>query len=102
VSDDYNDVDSLNSINEFIRQIDKEKINIVISKAIRRFNKPTTVVRGLHNREDVKSITKELKRKIGTGGTYKEGQIILQGDHRESVRDLLIAKGLNKESIEIL
>jgi len=102
VSDDYNDVDSLNSINEFIRQIDKEKINIIISKVIRRFNKPTTIVRGLHSREDVKSITKELKGKIGTGGTYKEGQIILQGDHRESVRDLLIEKGLNKESIEIL
>ena len=39
--------------------------------------------------------------KLGTGGTYKDGQIILQGDHRESVRNFLIAKGFKQESIEL-
>ena len=28
------------------------------------------------------SLSSELKTKLGTGGTYKKGQIILQGDHR--------------------
>ncbi|HKG88729.1 MAG TPA: hypothetical protein VKA95_10410 [Nitrososphaeraceae archaeon] len=39
---------------------------------------------------------------MGTGGTYKEGQIVLQGDHRESVKSLLISKGFNEKSIEIM
>ena len=52
--------------------------------------------------EKSESISSELKRKIGTGGTYKEGQIILQGDQREAVKKLLIKKGLNEQSIEVL
>ena len=48
------------------------------------------------------TITSELKSKIGTGGTYKDGQIILQGDHRDIVKQLLIKKGFNEESIEVL
>lgn len=47
-------------------------------------------------------LTSELKTKIGTGDTYKEGQIILQGDHREAVKQLLIKKGFNEQSIEVL
>jgi translation initiation factor 1 len=59
-------------------------------------------VRGLRDSTDIESITRELKTKIGTGGTYKEGQIVLQGDHRESVKSLLISKGFNEKSIEIM
>jgi len=40
--------------------------------------------------------------KIGTGGTYKDKQIILQGDHRESVKTILLAKGFEEKSIEVL
>jgi len=47
-------------------------------------------------------LTSELKTEIGTGGTYKEGQNILQGDHREAVKQLLIKKGFNEQSIEVL
>jgi translation initiation factor 1 len=59
-------------------------------------------VRGLQDRTDTESITRDLKMKIGTGGTYKEGQIVLQGDHRESVKNLLISKGFSEKSIEIM
>jgi translation initiation factor 1 len=59
-------------------------------------------VRGLQDRTYIESITRELKTKIGTGGTYKEGQIVLQGDHRESVKSLLMSKGFNEKSIEIM
>ena len=69
---------------------------------IKKFNKPTTVVRGLEGRKDVQSLIKELKTKLGTGGTYKAGQIILQGDHRESVKNLLIANKFKQESIEVI
>jgi len=89
------------SIDDIVRELDREETNIVISKDIKKFNKPTTVVRGLEERIDVQSIARELKIKLGTGGTYKGGQIILQCDDRESVRNFLIAKGFKQESIEL-
>jgi translation initiation factor 1 len=98
VSEDYD----TNSMDNVLRELDREKTNIVISKEIRRYKKSTTIVRGLQDRTDIESITRELKTKIGTGGTYKEGQIVLQGDHRESVKSLLISKGFNEKLIEIM
>ena len=98
MSEDYD----TNSMDDILRELDREKANIVISKEIRRYNKPTTILRGLQDRTDIESITKELKTKIGTGGTYKDGLIILQGDHREAVKGLLISKGFNENSIQIM
>jgi translation initiation factor 1 len=100
ISED-NDKNSL-SIDDIVRELDREEKDIVISKEIKKYNKPTTVVRGLEERNDVQLIARELKTKLGTGGTYKAGQIILQGDHRESVKNFLIAKGFKQESIEII
>jgi translation initiation factor 1 len=100
ISED-NDTNSL-SIDDIVRELDREETKIVISKEIKKFNKPATVVRGLEGRKDVQLISRELKTKLGTGGTYKAGQIMLQGDHRESVKNFLIAKGFKQESIEII
>jgi translation initiation factor 1 len=100
ISED-NDTNSL-TIDDIVRELDREGTNIVISKEIKKFNKPTTVVRGLERRNDVLLIARELKTKLGTGGTYKAGQIILQGDHRELVKNFLMAKGFKQESIEII
>lgn len=96
-----NDSASL-SIDEIVHQLDREEINIVISKEIKKFNKLTTVIRGMDDSENIRSISKELKTKLGTGGTIKDGQIMLQGDHREAVKKLLVARGFKQELIEIL
>ena len=96
-----NNSDSL-SIDEIAHQLDLEEMNIVISKEIKKFNKLTTVIRGMDDSENIMSISKELKTKLGTGGTIKDGQIILQGDHREAVKKLLVARGFKLELIDIL
>ena len=51
-------------MNDIVRQLDIEETNIVIFKEIKKFNKPTWVVRGLEKRKDVQLITKELKTKL--------------------------------------
>ena len=97
MSNQYNE----NSFNEIINELDKEAARIIISKQIRgKFKKISTVIKGIE--ENPESLSSELKTKLGTGGTYKEGQIILQGDHIEDVKKLLIKKGFDERSIEVL
>ena len=43
--------------------------------------------------DELKSLAKELKQKCGTGGTLKDGVIEIQGDHRDTLIELLKAKG---------
>jgi translation initiation factor 1 len=93
---------STNSMDDILKELDKEKTRIVISKDVRRFRKIATVVKGLQDRKDIESITKEMKTKIGTGGTYKDGQIILQGDHRQYVKNFLLKKGYDETSIVVI
>lgn len=90
------------SIDELVKELDKEKTKIIISKDIRKFHKPVTLISGLAERADILELTKLLKTKIGTGGTFKDGQIILQGDHRETAKTMLLSKGFTEESIEVM
>ncbi len=49
-----------------------------------RGGKTVTTVSGLpHGGEALRELAADLKRRCGTGGTVKEGVIVIQGDHRE-------------------
>jgi len=37
------------------------------------------------NSDELKNLATELKRRCGTGGSVKDGVIVIQGDHRESL-----------------
>ncbi|MFW5990612.1 MAG: translation initiation factor [Nanoarchaeota archaeon] len=77
-----------------------QKINIYNIK--RKFGKTYTVIDGINTRElDVKDIAKKLKNKLACGGTWKEGKIELQGNHKQKARDTLVSFGFAPESIEI-
>jgi translation initiation factor 1 len=92
------------SMNEILNKLDAEKAVITVSKDIRKFNKPVTIVQGLqeYKAADIRSIAKQLKNRIGTGGTFKEGKIILQGNHKEAVIKLLIENGFDKKAIVVI
>ena len=59
-----------------------------------RKGKGVTLVSGVPlPADDLKLLGKELKQKCGTGGTLKDGVIEIQGDHRDTLIELLKAKG---------
>lgn len=59
-----------------------------------RGGKTVTLVLNLPGNEAAKSaLLKELKAACGTGGTLKDGQLEIQGDHRERVMAELAARG---------
>ncbi|HNP71363.1 MAG TPA: translation initiation factor [Kouleothrix sp.] len=60
----------------------------------RRRGKTVTVIGGLqHDPATFEALLKRLKQQCGAGGTYKDGEIEIQGDHRERVAAALGAMG---------
>jgi len=59
-----------------------------------RNGKPVCIVRGLAVSADtLGALATRLKRACGTGGTAKDGEIIIQGDHRDAIVSLLTGEG---------
>jgi translation initiation factor 1 len=59
-----------------------------------RKGKTVTTISGFReNHAEQKKIASELKNRCGTGGSVKDGVIIIQGDHRETVKDELTKQG---------
>ena len=66
-------------------------------KVAKRGSKNATVVRGLTSAmEDRKKLLKELKSKLGGGGTMIEGVLELQGAHGDKTLEMLKKKGFSK------
>lgn len=59
-----------------------------------RAGKVVTIVRGFVGREaDLAELARLLKRSCGVGGAAKEGEILIQGDHRDRVVEILTKAG---------
>ena len=83
-------------------EIEKEQQRIRVRLETRKFGRPSTVIDGMEDKNiDLSSIAQKLKTYCACGGTSKNGQIMLQGDHRDRVRDFLIKMGYPTENIEV-
>lgn len=87
-------------LSNVIEGISKETaiINITVEK--RSYGKIVTLINGIP-KENAEEILKNLKKKLGCGGTYKDGVIELQGDHREKLKKLLVEFGFKEDNIYI-
>ena len=59
-----------------------------------RAGKTVTVIKGFEGEaSELKELAKTLKNAVGVGGTIKNGEIIIQGNYRDKLMDLLTEMG---------
>lgn len=82
--------------------IAKESQKIVVKTVKKKFGKVYTAIEGIDSKEiDLKDITKQLKTKFACGGSFKNGIIELQGNHKQKAKEFLIQLGFAPESVEV-
>ena len=78
--------------------LDKNKQNLRVSiDKKNRGGKVVTLITGFVGTEnDLKELGKLLKNKCGAGGSAKDGEIIVQGDFKAKIIELLIKEGYDR------
>ncbi len=72
---------------------DKQRLRITLDKR-NRGGKVVTLVSGFRGTgNDLAALGKLLKTRCGVGGSAKDGEIIIQGDWRQKVADILTKEG---------
>lgn len=74
-------------------EIAREQQDITIWVTKRRYGKTVTIIEGLDTDIDIEGLAKTLKTKCASGGTVKDGNIELQGDHKKKVQKALEVLG---------
>lgn len=78
---------------------EKQLLRVSLDKRNRK-GKAVTLVTGFTGTDDdLQELGKLLKTKCGVGGSAKEDEIIVQGDHRQKVLDILQKEGYAKSRI---
>ncbi len=85
-----------------LKELDKSETHLVVRVEFRRWGKPMTIIQGLpETGRSLDEVAHRLKGRLATGGTAKEGVIMLQGDHRTRIKDELVKMGFKEDHIEI-
>jgi len=83
-------------------EMGKEQQRIRVRLEARKWGKVVTVVDGIIEKEtDLSRLAQRLKSFCACGGTAKNKEIILQGNHQDKVRTYLIQQGYPEENVEI-
>jgi translation initiation factor 1 len=71
------------------------RVKVKRETAGRKGKAATTISNLPLNDADTKALAGKLKKRCGVGGSAKDGVIELQGDHRDTVMEVLKAEGLD-------
>lgn len=72
----------------------------LICKYEKRKGKPITIIEGYTGADsDFKLLAKEIKKLLSVGGSFKNEQIIIQGDYRDKIMTFLKEKGFKVKRV---
>jgi len=72
----------------------------LLCKYEKRKGKPITIIDGYTGAtQDFKTLAKEIKTKLSVGGSFKNDSIIIQGDYRNQIMEILKEKGFSVKRV---
>ncbi|MDG1778495.1 MAG: translation initiation factor [Flavobacteriaceae bacterium] len=72
----------------------------LICKYEKRKGKPITIIEGYTGADsDFKKLTSKLKKEFSVGGSFKKESIIIQGDYRYQIMEVLSGLGFNVKRV---
>ncbi|CAL2081081.1 translation initiation factor [Tenacibaculum sp. 190524A02b] len=72
----------------------------ILCKYEKRKGKPVTIIDGYNGAtSDFKKLAKEIKTQLSVGGSFKDDTIIIQGDYRDKIMEILKNKGFKVKRV---